>query len=276
MSPGEASVAAAQAYEDHLVGPLFAPWARRVIDLAEPRSGELVLDVACGTGIGARLAAPSMGEGGGRIISVDGDAGMIEVAEKVAGASGLPGNVVLEWHVKPAEQKLAEDGSVDLCLCLQGPQFLSDPPLALTNIRSALKQNGRLAASMWNELTHNKGHYAIAQALQKRGVPPAMKPFSKGRIVDARRLIAEAELEIEHFETAEYIARFPSIRAFVDGVAAGAPATRHAIAQLSETDKDGFLEDVENTLAPYNTDDGVDLPTSAHLIVAFKREYSEN
>ena len=275
MPPTEESVAAAQAYEDHLVGSVFGPWARRVIELAEPRSGEVVLDVACGTGIGARLAASLMGEGGGRIISLDGDAGMIEVAKKIAEASSLPKNVVLEWHVKPAEQKLAEDGSVDLCLCLQGPQFVSDPPLALTNIRNALKQNGRLAASMWNEMPHNKGHYAIAQALQKRGVPPAMKPFSKGRIVDARQLFAEAELEIEYFETAEYIARFPSIRAFVDGVAAGAPATRHAIAQLSETDKDGFMEDVENILSPYKTDDGVELPTSAHLIVALNRVYFE-
>jgi len=274
MAPGAESVAAAQAYEDHLVGPVFGPWARRVVGLARPKSGEVVLDVACGTGIGARLAAPFMAEGGGRIISLDGDAGMIAVAKKTAGASGLPKNVVLEWHVNPAEQKTAEDDSVDLCLCMQGPQFVSDPPLALMKIRSALKPNGRLAASMWNELHHNKGHHAIAQALQQRGVPPAMKPFSKGKIDDARRLIAEAELEIEHFETAEYIARFPSIRAFVSGVAAGAPATRHAIAQLSEADKAGFLEDVENILSPYKTGDGVELPTSAHLIVAFKRVYS--
>lgn len=264
----EESVAAAHAYEDYLVGPVFGPWARRVIELAEPKSGEVVLDVACGTGIGARLAAPLMGEGGGRIISLDSDAGMIEVAKKIAEASSLPKNVVLEWHVKPAEQKLAEDGSVDLCLCLQGPQFVSDPPLVLTNIRNALRKNGRLAASMWNEITHNRGHYAIAQALQKRGVPPAMKPFSKGSIVDARQLFAEAELEIESFETTEFNVRFPSVRAFVDGVAAGAPATRHAIAQLAEKDKDFFLDDVENTLSSFITDDGVELPTSAHLIVA--------
>ena len=273
MPPTEESIAAAQAYEDHLVGPVFGPWARRAIELAEPRPGELVLDIACGTGIGARLAASSMGEGGGRIISLDADAGMIEVAKKIAAASGLPEKVLLEWHVKPAEEKPAEDGSVDLCLCLQGPQFFSDPPLALANIRNALKNNGRLAATMWNEMPHNKGHYAIAQALQKRGVPPAMKPFSKGKIADARQLFADAKLEIEHFETAEYIARFPSIRAFVDGVAAGAPATRHAIAQLSATDREGFLADVENALSPYQTDDGVELPTSAHLILALKRVY---
>ena len=90
---------------------------------------------------------------------------------------------------------------------------------------------------------------------------------------DARRLFTEAALEIEHFETAEYLARFPSVRAFVDGVAAGAPATRHAIAQLSESDRHGFLGDVEHSLSPYETGDGVELPTSAHLIVAFNRVY---
>ncbi|GEM_PF-2367129 len=271
MTSIEAAVAAAQAYEDHLVGSVFGPWAKRVVDIGAPQSGEVVLDVACGTGIGARLAAPLMGSG--QIISLDGDAGMIEVAKKSADKAGLPEGVALEWHATPAEEKIVDDATVDLCICMQGPQFVSDPPLALANIRRALKRNGRLAASMWNELPNNKGHYAIAQALQSRGVPPAMKPFSKGKLEDARQLIVDADLEIEHFETAEYIASFPTIRAFVDGVAAGAPATRHAIAQLSDADKDGFLRDVEEILSPYKTDGGVRLPTSAHLILAIRRDY---
>lgn len=272
MASNEAAVAAAQAYEDHLVGAVFGPWAQRVVDLAAPKPGETVLDVACGTGIGARLAAPLMA-GGGRIISLDSDAGMVAVAEKTAASADLPKDVALEWQATPAEKLEIEAASVDLCLCLQGPQFVTEPHVAMAKIRRALKPNGRLAASMWNELPNNKGHYAIAQALQARGVPPATKPFSKGKPEDARQLITEADLEIERFETGEFKAWFPTVRAFVDGVAAGAPATRHAIAQLSDADRAGFLKDVEDILAPYKTDGGVELPTSAHVIIAYRRDY---
>ena len=44
---GESS---AEAYERYLVPRLFAPGAEYLIELAAPRPGERVLDVACGTG----------------------------------------------------------------------------------------------------------------------------------------------------------------------------------------------------------------------------------
>lgn len=272
VATNDLAEAAAQAYEDYLVGSVFGPWARRVVDIAAPKPGERVLDVACGTGIGARLAALRVAPGG-HIVSQDSDAGMIAVAKKMAAGANLPSDVTLEWHAEPAEKSVVPDGSIDLCLCLQGPQFVNDPPVAIANICRALKVNGRLAASMWNEMYHNKGHFAIAQALESRGVPPAKKPFSKGVPDAARQLIADAGLDIERFETAEYIATFPSVRAFVDGVAAGAPATRHAIAQLSAADCDGFLKDVEDILTPYKTAKGVALPTSSHIVLAYRRNY---
>jgi SAM-dependent methyltransferase len=45
------------AYERYLVPVLFAPCAERLLDLVAVEPGDRVLDVACGTGIVARLAA---------------------------------------------------------------------------------------------------------------------------------------------------------------------------------------------------------------------------
>lgn len=72
MVPDEESISAAQAYEDHLVGAVFGPWARRVVDLGAPKPVGTVLDVACGTGIGARFVAPMISPMGS-IISTDAD-----------------------------------------------------------------------------------------------------------------------------------------------------------------------------------------------------------
>ena len=49
---------AAEAYERYLVPAFFGPFADRLIELAEPRPADRVLDVACGTGIVARRIAP--------------------------------------------------------------------------------------------------------------------------------------------------------------------------------------------------------------------------
>ena len=261
--------AAARAYEDHLVGPLFAPWARRVAALAVPVAGETVLDVACGTGIGARLVAPRLSPGG-RVISADIDPAIVAVGEAVAQAAAIPGDVALEWHAVAAETKLVADGSIDLCLCLQGPQFLADPPAAMALIAAALRPGGRLAASMWNEYSTNKGHHAIGQALLARGMKPALKPFSMGDPAEARRLVEDAGLVVERFETGGETVAFASARAFVEGVAAGAPATRHALAQLSPGELDGFIADVDRLLVPYRVEDGLALPTSAHMVLARK------
>ena len=83
----------AEAYERYLVPLLFAPGAQYLVELAAPELGERVLDVACGTGIVARCAVPRVGSGG-KVVGVDINEGMLEVARKVSAETRLP----IEWH----------------------------------------------------------------------------------------------------------------------------------------------------------------------------------
>src|SRR5260370_22244510 len=82
----------AEMYERGLVPAIFAPWAAVLIKQAALQRGERVLDVACGTGVVARLAAQQVGSTG-RIIGLDKD------AERLAGAPSPPPvpRVSLEW-----------------------------------------------------------------------------------------------------------------------------------------------------------------------------------
>src|SRR5829696_3090479 len=70
---------AAEVYERQLVPVMLAPWAPKLIDLAEVRPGMHVLDVACGTGVVTRLAAERVGNTG-RVVGLDINAAMLFVA----------------------------------------------------------------------------------------------------------------------------------------------------------------------------------------------------
>jgi 2-polyprenyl-3-methyl-5-hydroxy-6-metoxy-1,4-benzoquinol methylase len=66
---------APEVYERELVPAVFGVWAPILVELAQPRSGERVVDVACGTGIVARFAAKRVGPTGA-VVGVDLNPGM--------------------------------------------------------------------------------------------------------------------------------------------------------------------------------------------------------
>jgi ubiquinone/menaquinone biosynthesis C-methylase UbiE len=50
-------------YERVLVGPLFRPFAQEIIDRLEATPSDSLIDIACGTGVVARLARETLGPG---------------------------------------------------------------------------------------------------------------------------------------------------------------------------------------------------------------------
>ena len=78
---------AAEAYENHLVTHLFTAWATDLTSRAALQPGDRVLDVACGTGVVARMAAQQVGSTG-QVVGVDLNAGMLEVARAQADQLG--------------------------------------------------------------------------------------------------------------------------------------------------------------------------------------------
>src|SRR5712664_1454339 len=107
-------------YERHMVPAIFGPWAVDLVKLAALIPGERVLDVACGTGIVARLAAERVGPMG-RVIGLDLNAGMLTVAR-----SASAGTENIEWREGNATALPFADKTFELVLCQQGLQFFPD------------------------------------------------------------------------------------------------------------------------------------------------------
>jgi ubiquinone/menaquinone biosynthesis C-methylase UbiE len=137
----------AEGYESYMVPTLFAPCARILIQAANPKPGERVLDVGCGTGIVAREVASRLGATGA-VTAVDLSANMLAVARAAASRERL----TIEWREGNAEQLPFHDGAFDLVLCQFALMFVADKAAALSEMRRVVTQSGRVLISVWQGL----------------------------------------------------------------------------------------------------------------------------
>jgi ubiquinone/menaquinone biosynthesis C-methylase UbiE len=119
------SGSAAEQYEQYPARYLLDPWAPGLVALAHLQLGECALDVACGTGLVARLAASAVGPTG-RVTGVDLNPGMSAVARSLPPPSRPP----IAWIEGSAVAMNFPSASFDVVFC-QGLPFFSDRRAAL-------------------------------------------------------------------------------------------------------------------------------------------------
>jgi len=129
---------AAENYEHHFVPAIGGPVADVSIEVASPRAGERVLDVACGTGVVARRAADAVGPRGA-VTGLDLAADMIDVARRAP----APAEPRIDWHVGDAARLPFPDGAYDVVVCQMGLMFMSDKDAAVAEMRRVLAPGGR-------------------------------------------------------------------------------------------------------------------------------------
>lgn len=129
-------------YERYFVPAIGAPLATDLVGLAALRPGERVLDVACGTGVVARLASPQVGSNGS-VAGLDVNPAMLAVAR-----TATPPGMSIEWHEANAEAMPFPGASFDIVLCQMGLQFMADKPAALAEMHRVLVPGGRLICNV--------------------------------------------------------------------------------------------------------------------------------
>lgn len=121
--------------------------------MAQPRSGERVLDVGTGTGhYAVRLAARGL-----HVAGVDASESMLALARAKTAA--------VEWRQAEAEHLPFPDDSFDLVLAVTLLEFVPDPLQALAEMRRVAAPGGRLVLGVLN--AHSVwGRFYRAQAQQ--------------------------------------------------------------------------------------------------------------
>jgi SAM-dependent methyltransferase len=128
----------AEVYEDFLVRWQFRPWTAVLLAEAGIQPGEHILDLATGTGIVAREAAPFVGELG-RIVALDINPAMMAVGQSLPEPAGAS----IEWLEGDAAALPLPDATFDAVLCQQGLQYFADQPAAAAEVRRVLASGGR-------------------------------------------------------------------------------------------------------------------------------------
>jgi SAM-dependent methyltransferase len=113
----------------------------RLVRHAGLRPGEVVLDVACGTGNAAIPAAAA----GAEVTGVDLTPQMLEVAQRRADDAG----VEVRWTQGDAEDLPFDDGHFDVVLSAFGCMFAPRHEVVADELARVLRPGGRLAVCSW-------------------------------------------------------------------------------------------------------------------------------
>ena len=132
----------AQNYQRHFVPAIATPVSDGLLDAADLRPGQRVLDVACGTGVIARIAAERVGPAGA-VAAIDVASDMIDVAR----ATPAPTAPTIEWHVGDATSLPFDDEQYDVVTCQMGLMFVEDRTAALAEMRRVLVPGGRVVVN---------------------------------------------------------------------------------------------------------------------------------
>jgi SAM-dependent methyltransferase len=262
---------AASTYERALVPALFAAWAPVVAALGAPRPGERVLDIACGTGVVARLVARQVGPTGA-VVGLDLNPGMLAVAAAAA-SEVAPGSAPITWREASATRMPLADSAFDIVYCQAGLQFLPDRPAALREMHRVLVTDGRLGLMVWRGIQHSPGFGALALGLEQyvsaeaAGVMRA--PFGLAEAGDLRALAAGAGFRDISIQPHTELVRFPSAARFVRDQVAGSPLAAH-VAKVSDEARAGLVGQVARALDGYQVGGALTFPIEAHLASARK------
>lgn len=260
----------AQVYEDYLVPHQFRPWGEALLDRAQPQAGERILDVACGTGIVARLIAQRLG-GTAELAGLDPSPPMLEVGRSTAAQEG----VQIAFHEGKAEELPFSDASFDLVTIQQGLQYFQDKAAGLHEIHRVLVPGGRVASITWTEIENQPFFVIFADVVRHQLDTPAVETaFSLGNRDMLKSLFIDAGFADIDIGVERKDIPFPSPDRFltlgVAGVAAAVPAMQTMSAEERQELTDRVIDEMAEPFQQFVRGDQVVIPLEAHIVVAHK------
>src|SRR5574341_1577923 len=253
---------ASAAYERVMVPAIFGPWAEDLLDTVTIASGMRVLDVACGTGVVARVAASRVGPTG-HVVGVDSNEAMLAVARE----QPLPSGTEVEWRHGDATKLPFPDATFDAVMCQQGLQYLADRIAALREMKRVLKSGGKLGLSVFSKsIGYQIFEKTAAQYVGEKAAAIMREPFALLDPDELSGLLNTVELIGFQMHTKRLPARFTSASDFIQYQLGGRLA--NAVGTLSDETRTALVGALRKAFEPYVGPEGLVFPMEAHVVVA--------
>lgn len=263
--PWQFGGSAPDVYERYKVPSVHGPVATRLLEQIPMRPGHRVLDVACGTGIAARLAAPRVAPSG-KVTGIDLHNGMLAVARGRAAEAGL----AIDWQEGDASSLPYADASFDVVICNQGLQFFPDKVQALREMWRVTAGGGTLALGVFGAASPYT--VALGEALAKYAGSAAaarsLTPYSLGDKQLLRRIANEAFGEIE-IQTVVLPRRVEPTQEWLLQDTEGTPYGT-AIASMDPPARAEMIREIAAKLRQFWDKEGFSVPREVHLVYARK------
>ena len=183
-------------------------WKRQAVHWLQPRPGQRLVDLCCGTGDLALVLAAKV-RPGGSVLGLDAAAAPLALAHRRAGRQRwLP----VRWQQGDALATGLADGAADGAVMAYGLRNLADPAEGLRELRRLLRPGGRAAVLDFNRPDPTTAPGAMVAGFQRlylrRLVVPAAHWF------ELPEQYAYLEASLERFPTASELEQLAAAAGF--------------------------------------------------------------
>jgi ubiquinone/menaquinone biosynthesis C-methylase UbiE len=253
-------------YAQHF-DPVFGRrFAERALDSLVVVRGARVLDVACGTGIFARMAAHVVGPGG-KVVGIDPWRAAVEAARRIDVTS------IVEWWDWEGAQLPFDDETFDVVACQHALHRFHNPEAVLEDMRRVLAPGGRLGIMTWGPIEENPAFAVELDAIIKSGLDQSgvvevlLDAFAYHRLEDLRRLVHDAGFTDVSCRTVRMLAALPGVAQWVR-VYPTLPPLADAWRDCSQQARIQFLARATELLRPFEHEGVLRVQASSRLVVA--------
>jgi SAM-dependent methyltransferase len=255
-----------------LVEKWLGPATETMLDMADIREGNRVLDVAAGAG-GQTLAAARRIGSTGYVLATDISPRILEYAALEARAVDLS---QVETQVMDGEAVTVDENSFDAVISRVGLIYFPDQHKALTHLHRALKPGGRVAAIVYSTAENNKFFSIPVSIIRQRAqLPPPLPgqpgPFSLGNPGVLEALYAQAGFQDVQIRVVSAPLRTESAAECLRFERESFGALHQMLAGISsEAERELVWNEIEQQLRQFETPSGFEAPCELVIGVGIK------